>query len=48
MERWSLKYYSEDINRWVRSYFYSLKDFNTAREKLEEKSIPYVENVEEL
>jgi hypothetical protein len=44
--RWSLRYYNEDINLWVRSYYYSLKDFNIAREKLEEKSIESQEKFE--
>ena len=35
MQRWSIKYFDTIDNTWKRNYYYSLKEFNTAREKIE-------------
>lgn len=36
MERWSIKFFNSLENRWERSYHYSLKEFQTAKEKIKD------------
>lgn len=36
MERWSIKFFNKTHNRWERNYYYSLREFAVARDKIKE------------
>ena len=48
MERWSIKYFDEVEKLWMRRYFYTLKEFNTAVEKFEKEGIEGTTKYENL
>ena len=36
MERWSLKYFDDCVGGWITKYYYTLREYAVARERLEE------------